>query len=94
MRTWSLMLSIWTEYLVERNAIAQSHGACRLNDGTVGKRVAEGDAHLDHVDAAALQREQHLGHHVDRRGTRAEVERVEFTVCVILKQSVYLIHFV
>jgi hypothetical protein len=39
----------------ERHTIFQRYRTGTLYDGTVGQRVAERDAHLDHVDASPLK---------------------------------------
>ena len=63
-----------------------------LNDGTVGQRVAEGNADLDAIDASTLHREDDVGRAVEGGSSGAEVEREELAVATVGEELVDLIH--
>ena len=66
------------EEQLKAHAVMERLGGCGLNDGTVGQRVAEGDADLDEVDAAALHGQDDIGSAVEGRTACTEVEGEEF----------------
>ena len=73
------------EHLGQGDAVGQGLGARLLYDGAVGQRVAEGDAHLHHVDASALQGEDNMGRALQRGRAGAEVERQQLAPVALLE---------
>ena len=61
-----------------RHAVAECLGGGGLDDGTVGQRVAEGDADLNEVDATALHGQDDVGRAVEGWTASTEVEGEEF----------------
>ena len=80
------------EEQLERHAVLQRHRSGALNDGPVGQRVAEWDAHLDHVNAPPLQREDDIGRHVQPGTAGAEVKREQLAVAALREKSVDAVH--
>ena len=48
------------EEFAERHAITQRLRGSRLDDGSVGKRVAEGDSHFHEIDSLSLHGENNV----------------------------------
>ena len=66
------------EECLQVHAVLQGLGGSTLDDGTVGQRVAEGDAHLNHGDAPTLHGQDHVGGAFEGRTASTEIERKEF----------------
>ena len=71
-----------------------SKGLCggRLDDGTIGQRVAERDAYLNHRDASALHRQDDVGGAFEGGTTGTEIERQEFLVCAVCEKGIDFVH--
>ena len=80
------------EETLEAHAVAQRLGGCRLDDGTVGQGVAEGDAYFDEVDASALHGDDDVGGAVEGWRTGTEIEGEQFAVASVGEELVNFVH--
>jgi len=77
---------------LEGHAVLQGLGGSGLDDGAIGQRVAEGNADLDEIDAAALHREDDVSGAIEGRGAGTEIEGEEFLV--LWPFGEYLVYFI
>ncbi len=80
------------EEQLEIHSVAQGFRGSSLNDGPIGKGVAEGYAYLDEVDASALHCEDDVARGIERGGASTEVEGKEFLVAALGKELIDLVH--
>ena len=62
------------EEQAEVHAILERLCGGTLNDGTIGQRIAEGDAYLDHGDATALHGKNHIAGALEGGTACAEIQ--------------------
>ena len=79
------------EELLEGHPAAERLRGGVLDHGTVGHRIAEGDADLDHVHAFAGEGADHVGGAVGTRRARAEVNG-EQALRLAAEELVYSVH--
>jgi hypothetical protein len=67
-------------------------GGSTLDDGAVGERVAEGNAHFNHGDTSFLHGEDDIGSAFERGATSTEIKGKEFLILVIREELIDFIH--
>lgn len=60
------------------HTVFQCLSSSTLDDGTIGERIAEGDAHFNHGDATTLHGENHFGSTLEGGTTGTEIKGKEF----------------
>ena len=80
------------EQQTQCHAVLQRHGTGLLYHGTIGQRVTEGDAHLNHVYASPLQGENHLARLLQGGAACTKVERQQLPVASLGEKCIDSVH--
>ena len=80
------------EEFAEGHTVPESLRGSTLDDGTIGQRVAERDAYLNHGDASTLHRQDDIGSAFEGGAAGTEIERKEFFILAISEKGIDLVH--